>query len=59
MSYSTEWTPVARAEVPCRKCGVAGKIEFREWKSSCGGYEDLHYRCNACAATWWVEGADA
>lgn len=59
MPYQTDWQPAACAEVPCHKCGVAGQIEFREWESSCGGYEDLRYRCNSCGEHWWVEGADA
>jgi hypothetical protein len=58
-TYETDWKPVARAEVPCRKCGVPGHIEFRDLESSCGGYEGVHYRCTNCGKDWWVEGADA
>jgi RecJ-like exonuclease len=58
MSYSHDWRAV-EDEVPCRKCAVAGQIEYREWESSCGGHEDYHYRCRACGADWWCEGADA
>ena len=59
MGYSLDWKPVERSEVPCRKSDEAGGIEYREWESSCGGYEDYHYRCTKCGADWWVEGADA
>ncbi len=59
MGYETDWTPVKNQTVPCRKCNETGGIEFREWESSCGGYEDYHYRCTKCGNDWWVEGADA
>lgn len=59
MGYQGDWKPVEDPKVPCRKCGVAGHIEYREWESSCGGYEDYKYRCAACGQNWWVEGADA
>ena len=55
----TEWTPVRDETVPCRKCGIAGKIEVREWESSCGGYEDYRYRCKECGGSWWIDGPDA
>lgn len=59
MSYQHDWHFVETAHIPCRKCNVAGQIEYREWESSCGGYEDYHYRCKACGGDWWIEGADA
>ena len=59
MGYETDWLPVDNAAVPCRKCGEAGGVEYREWESSCGGYEDCHYRCTKCGNDWWIEGADA
>lgn len=59
MGYSHDWKLVERSEVPCRKCKEAGGIEYREWESSCGGYEDYHYRCTKCGTDWWIEGADA
>ena len=55
---STPWKAV-EDNVPCRKCGVAGQIEHSTWESSCGGYEDEHYRCKACGKDWWCEGPDA
>lgn len=58
MANESDWKPIS-SNVPCRKCNVAGQIEYREWESSCGGYEDIHYRCNACGNDWWIEGADA
>ena len=42
----------------CRKCG-AEQLSFREWESSCGGYEDYEYGCRACGYTWWVDGIDS
>lgn len=58
MAYETDWTPV-KDEVPCRKCNEVGGIEVREWESSCGGYDDYHYRCTKCSADWWIDGPDA
>lgn len=45
-------------DVPCRKCGEH-VVNMREWESSCGGWEDHHYKCNACGHSWWVEGIDS
>jgi RecJ-like exonuclease len=59
MGFTSDWTPSERPEVPCPKCSVPGQIEWRGWESSCGGYDDYKYRCNACGHTWWVEGPDA
>lgn len=59
MPDTDDWQPVPNKTIPCRKCGAAGQIEYREWESSCGGYEDYHYRCGACGNDWWIEGADA
>jgi RecJ-like exonuclease len=59
MGYERDWTPVETTEVPCCICGVPGHIEYREWESSCGGFDDYYYRCKACGADWWVEGPDA
>ena len=42
----------------CRKCG-AEQLSFREWESSCGGYEDYEYACRACGYIWWVDGIDS
>lgn len=58
MGYEGDWKPTG-SEAPCRKCGAVGHIDYRMWESSCGGYEDVHYRCTACGQDWWVEGADA
>lgn len=54
----SDWKPV-NDDIPCRKCGVVGQIESYTWESSCGGYEDEHYRCKACGKDWWCEGPDA
>lgn len=45
-------------KVPCRKCGVHAVTE-RKWESSCGGWEDYQFKCNACGHSWWVEGIDS
>ena len=58
MGYQHDWQPVP-GDYRCRHCNEVGRVEFREWESSCGGYEDYHYRCTACGDDWWVEGADA
>ena len=58
MGYQSDWTLI-EDDVPCRKCGVKGGIEVWKWESSCGGYEDYHYRCTNCGKDWWVEGPDA
>lgn len=55
---SEKWEPVA-TEHPCCKCGSVGGIESYTWESSCGGYEDEHYRCTHCGKDWWIEGPDA
>lgn len=60
MGFVGDWMPT-KDENPgfkCRKCG-SDEVEYREWESSCGGYEDYKYRCNGCAREWWVEGSDA
>lgn len=37
----------------------AGKVTYRLWESSCGGYDDYQFRCDKCKKTWWVEGSDS
>jgi hypothetical protein len=44
---------------PCPRCKAAGRVTYKVWDSSCGGYEDIKYHCGACGKTWWVEGADS
>ena len=58
MSYTSDWAPV-KDDVPCRKCGEIGGVEVRDWESSCGGFDDYHYRCLKCNEDWWIEGPDA
>lgn len=56
-----DWTPInngwsqKRHKPDCK----GADVRYREWESSCGGYEDYQYRCFGCGATWWVEGPDA
>ena len=60
MGYAHDWRKAETSDaVPCRKCNELGSVEYREWESSCGGYEDYHYRCTACGQDWWIEGPDA
>lgn len=42
----------------CYQCG-SNEVEYRLHESSCGGFEDYHYRCKGCGRDWWVESADA
>ena len=42
----------------CRKC-KRDSVYRRIWESSCGGYEDKHYKCADCGYDWWIEGPDA
>lgn len=58
--YTSDWkaTKDTNPEFKCRECG-SNDIVFREWESSCGGYEDYQYHCRGCDRKWWVEGADA
>ena len=51
---SGDWKP---GTIPCHKCGQE-TVQYRVWESSCGGYEDVHYRCLNCKNEWWVEGDD-
>ncbi len=41
----------------CPKCDHL--MGMREWESSCGGYEDYHFKCPNCDHSYWVEGPDA
>lgn len=59
MVQTSEWRPVIWSNAPCRKCGEKFCIEVRKCKSSCGGHEDLNYRCTSCGASWWIDGPDA
>ena len=42
----------------CRKCGE-DNVVYAVWESSCGGYEDYHYKCQSCNHSWWVDGIDS
>jgi hypothetical protein len=46
------------ASCKCRKCG-GGPVHEKCWESSCGGYENFKYTCQACGHSWWVEGIDS
>ncbi len=45
------------ASCTCPKC--QGEVRYKVWESSCGGYEDIKYRCTKCGHTWWVDGPDS
>ncbi len=42
----------------CRKCAGAN-VAYRVVESSCGGYDDVQYRCGDCDHQWWVDGPDS
>lgn len=44
--------------VTCRKCR-GGPVREQAWESTCGGYEDYKYTCQACGFVWWVDGIDS
>lgn len=54
--FKNDWKPVVMAGFTCRKCN--GLLEYRNWESSCGGYDDTNYRCTGCGHSWWVESSD-
>ena len=59
MIRDDKWHPT-KPEAPdfkCRECG-SDQVEYNVWSSSCGGYDDIQYRC-PCGRNWWVEGSDA
>lgn len=58
--YIDGWKPTkaVNPNFKCRACG-SDDVWFREWESSCGGYEDMNYECRGCQRKWWVESADA
>lgn len=62
MGFTSDFKKIEKIENPnfkCQKCGSNKSISKRDWESSCGGYEDINYRCDECKHEWWVEGSDA
>lgn len=53
-----DWKPIFNPSFKCRHCG-ASDAKYRTWESSCGGWEDYNYHCNACNREWWVDGIDS
>ena len=47
-----------QTDIACRYCGEL-QVTYAIWDSDCGGYEDIHYRCQACRRGWWVDGPDS
>lgn len=50
--------PPEKDSQACRSCGK-DEVYCETWESSCGGYEDYHYTCRACGASWWIDGIDS
>lgn len=42
----------------CHKC-KSTNVKYYIWESSCGGFEDAHYKCFDCNYDWWVDGIDS
>lgn len=60
MGYYGGWKPT-KTENPnykCRKC-KSDDVDYQKWESSCGGFDDIHYRCKECKAEWWFESSDS
>ena len=51
------WVPLPA--YTCRYCQVKGKVVYRVWNSSDGGFSDTKYRCDSCDKIWWVDGPDS
>lgn len=58
MSYTSEWKPTLSVFHCCAFCD-SNQIEYREWESSDGAYDDIHYKCLTCKKEWWSESADS
>lgn len=59
MSYTTDWKPTV-AEAPafvCRVC-LSHDVWYRDWESSDGAHDDVHYQCRGCKREWWYESSD-
>lgn len=58
--FTSDWKPTKEEnpDFKCRKCG-SNNIWYRRWESSCGGFDDIEYKCRSCERHWWVEGPDA
>jgi transposase len=55
-TFTSEWKPSPQR---CHHCGKSGDVEYRDWESSDGAFEDTQYQCQRCGKRWWVEGPDA
>lgn len=57
--YTSNWEKcnITNPRFRCR-CG-SKNIMFRLWESSCGGYDDVNYKCLDCERVWWVESSDS
>ncbi len=56
MSEQNVWVPTTST---CPKCCKPNAVEYQVVESSCGDYEDEHYRCRECGHSWWIDGPDA
>lgn len=44
---------------PCPTCHRDDGHRWRLWESNDGAYEDEQHECQACGATWWIDGVDS
>lgn len=58
MGYTSEWKPIVMTGLVCRKC-KGPHLEYRDWESSDGAYEDQQFKCLDCGYSFWVEGIDS
>ena len=53
-----EFEKPAATDCYCRRCDEPA-VTVQRWESSCGGYTDYKYTCEACGHYWWIEGPDS
>jgi DNA-directed RNA polymerase subunit M/transcription elongation factor TFIIS len=50
-----EWQSVGGK---CRRCGAEDQVVFKVRETD-SGHSDDEYHCQACGATWFVDGIDS
>ena len=53
-----EFRDATSEKYQCRKCKEM-RVTCKAWDSSCGGYTDYKFTCNACGHYWWIDGPDS